>query len=252
MLRFVRIAPLLICLIGGGLAGCAHLAPTTHSPVLEAHLELAEAYLNNDKPRLSLKELRKIGASGDHSKRYHFDLGLTYMALSQWPAAAKHLRQAVAIDPEFAQAWNNLGQVYVAQSRPDKAEQAFQTALDTLTYLSPERAALNLARLYQQTDRPQKAADLALRAIEENDRFEPAYLVLNEVLVSQGQIEEALTRLETAQAKLPKRPAILLALAENHLRVGNTAYARTWFQRIIAAAPQSEEAEVARDYLALF
>ena len=249
-LRLVCLFSLGLC-IAPGLLGCAALTPADTS-LVTAQLELAEAYLQEDKPRRSLQELQHIEPPGSLSTRYQFDLGRTYMALEQWEQAETHFQQVVQHDPQHAEAWNNLGQVYMAQDKLPEAEHAFHTALDTLTYLNPERAALHLAQLYRQTGETQEAVDMTQKALQENERFLPAHLFLNDLLVAQGRIEKALTHLQKAEATFPDQPQILLALAENNLRLGNTVYARTWFERILTVAPESEAAAMARDYLGLF
>ncbi|MFO7718369.1 MAG: tetratricopeptide repeat protein [Thermodesulfobacteriota bacterium] len=249
--RLVCLFSLGLTCIAPALLGCAALTPAD-TPMVTAQLELAEAYLQDDKPRRSLQELQHIENPGSLSARYQFDLGRTYMALEQWEQAETHFQQVVQQDPQHAKAWNRLGQVYMAQDNVSQAENAFQTALDTLTYLNPERAALHLAQLYRQTGEMEKAMNMAQKALRENERFLPAHLFLNELLVAQGRIDKALTRLQEAESIFPDQPQILLALAENNLRLGNTVYARTWFERILTVAPESEAAAMARDYLGLF
>lgn len=250
-LRLVCLFSLGLACAAPGLLGCAALSPTDTSMVT-AQLDLAEAYLQDDKPRRSLQELQHVHNPGSLSARYQFDLGRTYMALEQWEQAATHLQQVVQQDPQHAEAWNHLGQVYMAQDKLSDAENAFQTALHTLTYVTPERAALHLAQLYRRTNETEKAVEMTQKALRENERFLPAYLILNELLVTQGRIKDALTHLQHAESIFPEHPRVLLALAENNLRIGNTVYARTWFERLLTVAPESEAAAMARDYLGLF
>jgi TolA-binding protein len=47
----------------------------------------------------------------------------------------------------------------------------------------------------------------------------------------------------------PNSVQIMMKLAENQLRMGQHDKARYWFSRILSLQPESEAAQVARDYL---
>lgn len=55
--------------------------------------------------------------------------GILEQMVGRFPLAATALERAVEINPRFAAAYNNLGQVYVKLRQPDKAVDAFEKAL---------------------------------------------------------------------------------------------------------------------------
>jgi tetratricopeptide (TPR) repeat protein len=120
-----------------------------------------------------------------------------------------------------------------------------------LTYLEPEKAALNLARVYRQRSKGAQALKMSNLALEANRYYQPAYIFKNQLLLGQGRLELAIGCLKQASSRLPKDPKILLALAKDYIRAGDISNARKCFHDILGIAPKSKQAKVARDYLAL-
>lgn len=56
-------------------------------------------------------------------------LGYGYYCRGEWAAAEANLRKAVAADPKFAGAWNNLGMTLAQQSKYDESLAAFGNAV---------------------------------------------------------------------------------------------------------------------------
>lgn len=238
-----------LCLL---LAGCAGKGVRHPLPrAVQARMDLAQSYLQKDRPRHSLKELYKIKDEASGHPEYDFLLGLTQMDLKKYDAAAKAFERAVTADPDFGPAWNNLGLARLNAKQFDKARAAFQKALDIPTYLTPEFAAYNLARLATKQNEPQAALEHAKQAQEFNRRYGPVYFLLAELLVEKGQIREAVSYLRQGVKAQPENAQLWLRLAENQLRLGHSRDAIDSFQRILDLAPESEPAEVARDYLGL-
>lgn len=234
------------------LAGCAGKAANQSLPrSVQARMDLAQSYLQKDRPRHSLNELYKIKSQADGNPDYHFLLGLTQMELKKYSAAADEFERALEVDPDFGSAWNNLGLAYLNAEQFTKAEEAFHQALDIPTYLTPEYAAYNLARLAKERSRPEAALKYCRRAQEFNWRYGPVYFLLSELLVEKGQIREAVNYLRQGVKAQPENAELWLRLAENQLRLGHSSDAIESFQHIVEQAPESEPAEVARDYLGL-
>jgi Tfp pilus assembly protein PilF len=240
--------PLLFLLLA---AGCASgRGQDGYVPkAVQARMDLAISYLSKDKPRHSLKELRAIDERGKEIPQYHYLLGLTYMGLDKPSRAVRQFERAVELKPDFGQAWNNLGNAYVLADKDQEAEEAFRRALGIDTYMTPEFPAYNLARLYRDRGRTQKAVDYAKRAMKQNWRYTPAYMLLSDIYLENNRIQEATKWLEKGVDANPDNVRLILRLAENQMRLGENENASYWFHRIIELQPDSETAKVARDYL---
>lgn len=117
--------------------------------------------------------------------------------------AADLFRQAVTIDPEFVDAFNELGAAEAALGNLPQAAEDFQKAVD----LVPEhRLALpNLSIVLAKLRRFREAAEVARRAL----KVVPAsgtvrYILAASLLFEKGDTDEALDNLERATSEVPK------------------------------------------------
>ena len=231
--------------------GCAWLesgGPARQQEV-QARMDLCKSYLQNQKPRKGLKELLAIEDRAAGNPEFHFLMGLVQMQLKDFPKAADAFQKAVELDPDYGQAWNNLGRTLIEQEKYIEAENALQRALAVPTYLTPEYPAYNLARMFEKQGREALSLEYAQLALEHSEGFAPAVLLLAEGRLEQGRIEEAVAVLHKGLAQNPNNSQLMLALAENYLRLGDNRHAKKWFQRILDLVPASAEAQVAKDYL---
>jgi tetratricopeptide (TPR) repeat protein len=216
---------------------------------VQIRLDLADAYLRNDDPRMSLQELLRIQRAASGSPRYQFTLGYTQFMLGNWPAAVEALERTVALDPAHAEGWNNLGLAHLARDDFTAAESAFRRALEIPTYQTPEIAALNLALLHLERDDPVAARQYADRAMALNWRFGRAYLLAAEIEVGQGSLDAAVDLLRRGVEADTANVRVLLTLAEYLLLAGRDQEAEKWLLLVIEAAPDGSEAKTAEDYL---
>jgi tetratricopeptide (TPR) repeat protein len=124
--------------------------------------------------------------------------------------SAGRLEKAVALDPAWFEAWNNLGTKRIALGQYDAAAAAFRKALEI-----DENSALvlsNLALAHLFLRRPAEAESFAARAMQW-DPASPkgAYVLALALLQQDKRTPDALAMLEDAAGQLPRAR---LALAE--------------------------------------
>jgi len=138
-------------------SGCAtpQVEPTQDSVVTEfdepearkrarIRMELAVGYFEQGKTNIALDELKQVIAI-DPSYADAYNLrGLTYMQLNDARLAEESFRRAVALNPRDANTLHNLGWLQCQQRRFDEADQTFQQALGNPLY--PERAKTLMAQ----------------------------------------------------------------------------------------------------------
>ncbi len=108
--------------------------------------------------------------------------------------AVSLLQQAVTIDPAYAAAHNNLGNVLKLTGRIDEAEAAYRRVLE----LAPEHADAwnNLGIVHRLKDRPKEAEEALRQAIRFNPKLVDAYYNLGRLLDSLRRFEEAVPLLQ--------------------------------------------------------
>jgi len=113
--------------------------------------------------------------------RKEFDKASDSIAKQDWSKAQEHLQKALAIYPQFADAYNNLGVVYARTGDRSKEREALQTAI----------------RL--------------------NDHFAPAFVNLGKMAIVDHNFPDAETFLSKAASIDPNNPQILVLLANVEL-----------------------------------
>jgi tetratricopeptide (TPR) repeat protein len=126
----------------------------------------------------------------------------------QHEEAIAEYREAVALDPLYFDACNNLGLELEAAGKADEAEQVFRRLIKS----NPEHvlAFTNLASLLSGQKRYADAEAVARQAMKLHSYSFKANLVLGAVLVNEGKwSDEAKTKLEYAQVKYPEAKPLL-------------------------------------------
>jgi Tfp pilus assembly protein PilF len=236
----------------GLFAGCAFVQPSAQDQEVRARMDLASSYLANDQPRRALRQLKALQDRAVKNPDYHYLYGLTSARLERNSEAKKHFQEAVNLRPDFGQAWNNLGKVYISLHCEEKARQAFVQALHIPTYLTPEYPAYNLARLNVECGRPEQAEEWLRQSLQANPGFVPTILLLSKLLTADERLHEAVDVVRRGLNIHPDNVALMQDLAQNFLRLGQHEQARQWFERIARKAdPRSKAAQMAEDYLEL-
>jgi tetratricopeptide (TPR) repeat protein len=95
--------------------------------------------------------------------RKAYEKGVAAIANRKWPEAQKNLEKAVAIYPEYAPAWSDLGEVLIAQSQAKEAKAAWERSIQAdPKYVKPY---LQLTRLTVSEGRMEDAIALTDRAL---------------------------------------------------------------------------------------
>jgi predicted O-linked N-acetylglucosamine transferase (SPINDLY family) len=116
-------------------------------------------------------------------------LGLVHLALGDLGEAETHLRAALALQPAHATARGNLGIVLRDTGRLQEAEAAFREALRLEPGLAD--AHNNLGNLLKETGRAREAERSLRRAIELRPGYAEAHANLGIVLRALGRVQEA-------------------------------------------------------------
>jgi len=122
-------------------------------------------------------------------------------------AIAKY-REALALDPLYFEAWNNLALVLNASGQTEEAEQVYRRLMQS----NPEHVLVftNLASLLSGQHRDAEAEVVTRQALKLHKYSFRANFILGAVLVNQGKwSEEAKIKLQYAQVKYPEAGALL-------------------------------------------
>ncbi|MCA9310809.1 MAG: tetratricopeptide repeat protein [Phycisphaerales bacterium] len=124
-----------------------------------------------------------------HSAEELFEAALDLEDEDQLDAAAATYRRVMALQPDWADAYFNLGNVLGAAGRHEAAEEMFRLALAHDP--DNELAWYNLADALQEQDRPELAVDALRHALQLRPDFADAHFNLASCLTQIGTREDA-------------------------------------------------------------
>jgi Flp pilus assembly protein TadD len=165
---------------------------------------------------------------------YHSNRGAELLRAGREAEAMGWLKKAVAIDPDLAGAWVNLGVARRRTGDTAGAEEAYRAALEA----DPATAAAyhNLAALLRMRSQDTEAQELLSLAAKVDKRNPFSYLALGDLSLSHGRAEEARRFYRQALRLDRDEPEVLAALGEAALAMGKTSEARKWLKKAVHLA----------------
>jgi len=163
-------------------------------------------------------------------------VGEIQAASRRFAEAEASLERAVSIRPDSGPCQSRLAQVLLVNGKMDEAEKALQRA----SALMPDDSAVlfNLARLYDNTDRPEQAVEVYRKFLAvdpQGRRSAAARLRLARLLVQVLKPEDAIDYYRTYLAGQPDIPEVRAELAAALMRASRYNEAMAEYDRVFAA-----------------
>lgn len=160
--------------------------------------------------------------------RYHSNMGVHWMSERDHARAFQHFREAIALRPNTAYFWTNLGTLYRRVDAAPLAEAAFLRAID----IADEPTAMsNLARLYRAAGRLSLAQQYEAR-VQLYRRKNPYYLFyLAEEAYAAAEYSQAQRLLTQAIRKHQGEHEFYRLLGLSQLQLGELEQAKRSFRR---------------------
>ncbi|MBN2491956.1 MAG: tetratricopeptide repeat protein [Planctomycetes bacterium] len=136
----------------------------------------------------------RLGAAAIHAGR------------SEHAAAARHLREALRLDPECARAWSDLGAAHLAAGRLAAAEGCLRAGLGARHVVEAEdrhRLHANLGIVLEQLGRSDEAFAQLVLALRKRPGLERAFTELMELCATPAVAERLLEELEALEIEAP-------------------------------------------------
>ena len=183
-------------------------------------------------------EAFKAAVKGDAKNAYfHKGLGQAYLAKREWSKAADAFRQALEVNPYYADVHNDLGTALLLGGKREEARQELLAAYNDPTFATPEVAARNLGQSYLDERNYGEAYTWFRTTVQRNKTYADGYLGLADALAAQQRFDEALVQLEAAKKELPDSLPIAMALGEACFKAGRFNEARTYFEELARKDP---------------
>lgn len=147
------------------------------------------------------------------------NLAVEHLVAGELELARDNLRYALAVDPELAIAWNNMGSVMGRLGEPQLSEYSLRKAADIDR--NNASAYNNLARLYYEQGDIEKA-DRYRRAVEAYNRRNPYYhYMLGNLAYEDGDFATARSHYQEAIRRNDQEPDFYMALGLTFRELGD-------------------------------
>lgn len=153
----------------------------------------------------------------------HFRIGNAYMAQGKFGNAEVAFQRAVALNPNDAESYNNLGEALGELKQYPRALEAFTKATNLDQRML--KAKYNQAVSYDRMGNFRYSEFVFRSLIKSNPRYALAFDGLAVTLSKAGRAKEAITFHEQAIALDPREPSYYYNYAISYLMMGNTAKA---------------------------
>ena len=188
----------------------------------------------------ALEWIGKAIAIDSRNAAYRFNFGKALLNLKRTREACEALERAATLDPDYADAYNELGLARAEAGSLEAAEKAFRRALS----LQPRywEAHNNLGLLLHRLGRGEEAALSLRKSLELEPRSAAALKNLGLVLRAQGRAGEAVEAYRAALDLSPGEPTILTNLGNAPGDLSLNEEAIGCFRDAVAAAPEYADA----------
>ncbi len=188
-------------------------------------------------------------AADPQSAEAHYVLGLSYEAGGELEAAESEYKKMGLLAPESLLEVS-LARLYLRQGRLAEAEQQARRSVEKNRWVPQTHLSLGAVAM-RKRDYPAAIAAFS-NAVEAEPRDWNARLSLADAYRQAGRWDEALTQYAQAQALDPENPAALLGRAQTWEQMGRAAEAIEAYEKALEVAPSvAARLRLARLYLAV-
>lgn len=129
-------------------------------------MELAVGYFEQGQTTVALDELKQVLAADPSFPDAYNLRGLIYMRLNEPKQAEDSFRRAVSLNPRDSNTLHNLGWLQCQQSRFDEAQRSFEQALASPTYAERVKTLMTQGLCHASAGRKAEAEQSLARAYE--------------------------------------------------------------------------------------
>lgn len=240
---------LLVLAIMATLTGC--VATSSSGRPASYHYQMGLSYLEERNYTAALIDLSEAEKMDPDNAELQYNLGRALTGKQRLDLAEHKFIQALALRPNYSEARNDLGVLYLETGRWDNAIQQFKAVKDDLFYPRHANARINLGLAYLGKGELNTALD-ELYAVRASNPSNPIIMVsVGRVLFAQGKTEQAVHEYRRAIIVAPHYANAHFYLGLALMKQSQLSAARDAFKEVVKMAPDSAHGRTALGYVDL-
>lgn len=206
----------MVCFILVLTASCATLATESATQNSAARYKIGVGYYSEGKIQQAFVEFQRAYELNSQNKEAAYGIGIVYLLdFDETLKAIDFFQRAVAIDPDYSDAYNNLGYAHAKIGKFDAAIPFYKKAVSNLFYATPEKAYVNMGKAYYRLGRYDEAAAAYKEALKRAPNFDLPYFGLSLCYNATGKYGDASAALSHAIVLSPQYKGNIKSAAED-------------------------------------
>ena len=231
------------------LAGC--VATSSSGRPATYHYQMGVSYLEERNYTAALTDLSEAEKLDPNNAELQYNLGRALTGKRRLDLAEQRFLRALALRPNYSEARNDLGVLYLETSRWDNAIQQFRAVKDDLFYPRHDHALINLSLAYLGKGDYSSAME-ELQIVRAADPRNPMIKVtVGRVLFAQGKTQQAIDEYRRAIEIAPDYNQAYFHLGLALMKQSQLTAARAAFKEVVRISPDSEIGHTAMGYIEL-
>lgn len=220
-----------------------HVKPTLVKSPLVKHAKHRAVSTQAETPETTIVEGPEVEYGNPSS---FYQKGKRQYDLHHYQASFTNLRQALEIDPTYAQAYFGLGYLYARFAMNDAAVRMYEMALRFDP--SHSEAMNNLAMMYFQSGNYDDALELLQKAVAMGDSADFEY-DLGSVYLEKNDLDNALQSFQKAVAMRPNDASIFNNMAVTYEKLGKKQEAMDSWNKVLQYSDNPDLLQQAKTHL---
>ncbi len=181
------------------------------------------------------------------------NLGIAYLVREKYDVAENHFKRSLELKPDYTDARNNLGRLYLDVGMFPRAVKELEVAAKDLTYDQPEKSWSNLGQAYFFSTQYPRAKVAFLNSLKSRpgscytmNYYGRTLFELKEFKTAAESLDQAIRLCEKSKFEEPH-----FYSAMSFYKLGSVELARTRFEEVLQLYPHGSYATKAKEMLEL-
>ena len=224
----------LACVFAIALSSCAHLENGVKGrEKAKIYLQLAADQFSQRQYSKAVESTQEAIALDPNFAAAYNHLGILYMETKRYPKSEQAFNKALEIQTAYPEVFNNLGVLFNRQEKYAQAITYFEKALADDRYSTPENALTNMGHSYYKLGNLTKAKTLHQKALDLTPEFCLACKNMGDVYAKEKNYGKASDFFQKAITTCPLYEESQYKLGLALMKMGNRRTARTQFEKLV-------------------